>query len=78
MKSVKAIRFEDDGTLIIETNENGLDCFYALLTKEGDFKAIWGNDGKLTREIIETTSSLRQQVQYLQQDLKQLKEKYFE
>jgi hypothetical protein len=41
--------FNEDGQIVILTQENGYDCFYAICTKEGDFKGIWLHDGSLIR-----------------------------
>jgi hypothetical protein len=41
--------FNEDGQIVILTQENGLDCFYAICTKEGDFRGTWLPDGSLMR-----------------------------
>lgn len=41
------IELSEDGQIIIETKEGGLECFYAICTKEGDFKGTWLSDGRL-------------------------------
>jgi hypothetical protein len=44
------IESSDDGEIIIETREDGLDCFYAICTREGDFKGTWISQGILKKE----------------------------
>ena len=45
--NVSDIELSEDGQIIIETKEGGLDCFYAICTEEGDFKGTWLWDGSL-------------------------------
>jgi hypothetical protein len=44
------IEASDDGEIIIETKEDGRDCFYAICTREGDFKGTWLSQGILKKE----------------------------
>jgi hypothetical protein len=44
------IEASEDGEVIIETKEDGLDCFYAICTEEGDFKGTWLADGRLRKQ----------------------------
>ncbi len=45
------IESSDDGEIIIETREDGHDCFYAICTREGDFKGTWISEGILKKEL---------------------------
>jgi hypothetical protein len=47
--------FSEDGQIVIQTQENGRDCFYAICTKEGDFKGTWLPDGSLIRHSWSAT-----------------------
>jgi len=44
------IELSDDGEIIIETKEDGRDCFYAICTREGDFKGTWISEGIIKKE----------------------------
>lgn len=50
--TIKEVNIDEDNIIIIETIENGLDCFYAINTKDGDFKGIWINKSDLRRESL--------------------------
>ncbi len=43
------IELSEDGSITIETHENGEECFYAICTEQGDFKGIWQSNGILKR-----------------------------
>jgi hypothetical protein len=43
------IEASEEGEVIIETRENGAECFYAICTKKGDFKGTWLPDGSLMK-----------------------------
>jgi hypothetical protein len=44
------IELSDDGEIIIETKEDGRDCFYAICTRAGDFKGTWISEGIIKKE----------------------------
>ena len=44
------IELSDDGEIIIETKEDGRDCFYAICTREGDFIGSWISEGIIKKE----------------------------
>jgi hypothetical protein len=52
MSEIMSVEFSDEGHIVIETVEDGYDCFYAIDTKDGDFKGIWLSPNELRLEKI--------------------------